>query len=188
MVTEAGGRRQHSAAEPERRSLLELGGRVRESGSWMCSVGEEGWGVADEAPAAGVGVGQGFKGGDAGLAVEPVLEDVLHRAVARCLEGQGAFAGRFQPRLAVGLGQTDQAQTLAQTHQNLSILKHLESPVAHRVSRGQKAGRLAVRGGNPKPTIPLLQWLQYADPGLAPSRRSATRDGRKYKTVCFFCR
>jgi len=85
-----------------------------------------------------------------------------------------------QPRprdVAIGIA-------LAQPHQNLSILEHLESPSAHRTPP-DKSGSVRPWSSNPaQPTLapicrssggaitPILTWRQYGDPGLAPLRRS----------------
>ena len=59
---------------------------------------------------------------------------------------------------------------LAHAHQDLSVVKHLESPLAHRVLR-EKA-RSVRDGVGVRDLVRTSQWRLYADPQLAPLRRS----------------
>ena len=56
-------------------------------------MGEQGFGVAAEAPAAGIGLGQRIERGLRRLLVEAFGENRLDRAIARAAEGQRPDAG-----------------------------------------------------------------------------------------------
>ena len=88
-----------------------------------------------------------------------------------CVGGQCPQARGLGPAHQPGAGNVAVGVALAHAHQDLSVLKHLESPAAHR-----SPSRAKSREGNGAASIrdarPPLTWLLYADQPLAPLRRS----------------
>jgi hypothetical protein len=85
---------------------------------------------------------------------------------------------QLRPRdVAIGIA-------LAHAHQGLAILKHLESPSAHRTlpAKRPRVRRWSSRPDQPPPgtlnhraggsITAVMEWLHYGDPGVAPLRRS----------------
>ena len=65
---------------------------------------------------------------------------------------------------------------LAQAHQNLSILEHLESPSAHSPLPGGKSRKGNHMAFSSRCPSSLGDWLLYADHALAPICRSVTSE------------
>src|SRR5437667_12660099 len=89
---------------PDRRSCFSCGVSSGIGFIGSPSVRFAAQGIAAEAPAAGVGLGQAIEGGAFELLVEALVENGFDRAVARGVEGQRAGASRFQSCGTVLLG------------------------------------------------------------------------------------
>lgn len=105
----------------------------------------------------------------------------------RCLRGQPSLS-RGQPAQSGHLRSAHQTRArdisirvaLAQPHQDLAILEHLESPSAHRLSPRAKSPQpspavFSSRCPSYRSTgsyMPIREWLHYADLRVAPTCRS----------------